>query len=86
MDISDRNNHHEVDEKNKSERMVLFPEKIRVAGSINADLFPILVPIARDATSLAPFIQRVAVAPTLVHIKYLDFTNPAVIRWVAQVA
>ena len=53
------------------EKKCLFQEKVWVAGCVNADLFPILVPVARGATSLAPVIQHVAVVGTLVHIKYL---------------
>jgi hypothetical protein len=86
MDISDRNKHHEVNEKNKSEGMVLFSEKIRFTWCVNADLFPVLVPVARGATSLAPVIQHIAIATAFVHIKYLDFANPAVIRWITQIA
>jgi hypothetical protein len=69
-----------MNEYNQEQRVgFLFPEKIRVTRLVNADLFPILVSITRGATSIAPVIQHIAVASTLVYIKYLDFTNPAVV-------
>jgi hypothetical protein len=63
----------------REEKKFLFPEKVWVAGCVNADLFPILISVAWGTTSLAPVIQRVAIAPTLIHIKNFDFANPAVI-------
>jgi hypothetical protein len=71
--------------KQKQRAGILFPQKIRVARPVNADLSPILVSITRGAISLAPAVQHIAVAATLVHIKYLDFVNQAVVRRVTYV-